>query len=73
MGMIDNAKELGQKSKRAIDEAEGKSSGTAKSMSADTETAFDKLVKESESEAARQEEAMHKRNIGLGGVNAGKL
>lgn len=31
------------------------------------------MEREAAAEAARQEEAMHKKNVGVGGVNAGKL
>lgn len=37
------------------------------------ESALARMEREAEESAKKQEEQMHKKNIGLGGVNAGKL
>jgi hypothetical protein len=67
-----NAKKLATKSGDAIEE-QTKETPADEAPAPTDESPLARMQREAEESARKQEEEMHKKNIGVGGVNAGKL
>jgi hypothetical protein len=70
---IENARKLGTRSREVIEAYEKEETAQPSEGPKEEESDFARMNREAAESAKAQEEALYRKNTGVGGVNAGKL